>query len=104
MVAGADAPHSSAYSPAVHPAESRQLRAAPTYLSVELGNSCTASPAKAGRENASVQDGGRRRRRSPTLGGNGQDMVKVRQGKPNKKIVNRCSKESRGRQLGCWCA
>ena len=66
-----------------------------TYLCVELGNSYTALPAKAGRENASVQDGGRRRRSSPTLGCKGQDMVQVRQGKPNKKIVNRCSEESR---------
>jgi len=38
-VAGVDVPNSSAHYPTVHPAESRQLRAARTYLCLELGNS-----------------------------------------------------------------
>jgi hypothetical protein len=48
-----------------------------------------------GRQNASVRDGGRRQRSSPTPGCNGQDMVKVRQGKPVKKEVNGRREEGR---------
>jgi len=62
---------------------------------VELGNSNTVAPPVGGRENASVRDGGRRRRSSQMPGYNGRDRVKVRQGKLNKMIVNRGSEESR---------
>jgi hypothetical protein len=61
----------------------------------ELGNSNAVSPTGVGRENASVRTGGRRRRSSPTPHCNGEDMVKVRQGKPVKKEVNGCREESR---------
>ena len=62
---------------------------------VELGNSNTVSPPVGGRESASVRAGGRRRRSSQRPGCNGRDRVKVRQGKLNKMVVNRYSKESR---------
>jgi hypothetical protein len=62
---------------------------------LELGNSKAVLPPSGGRENASVRNGGRRRRSSQTLGCNGWDKVKVRQGKPNKMIANRLSEESR---------
>ena len=58
----------------------------------ELRHRC--APA-VGRENASVRDGGRRRRSSQTPGCNGQDMVKVRQGKPDKREANGRREESR---------
>jgi hypothetical protein len=48
-----------------------------------------------GRENASVRDGGRRRRSSQMPGCNGQDTVKDRQGKPVKMEINGCREESR---------
>ena len=60
-----------------------------TYLGSELGNSETARPAKARREKASVLDGGRRRRSSQMPSCNGVDKVKVRQGKPVEKEINR---------------
>ena len=56
-----------------------------------------------GRDNASVRTGGRRRRSSPTPRCNGEDMVKVRQGKPVKKGSQRMQ---RGRQMTAlrgWC-
>jgi|SRR4030095_10308599 hypothetical protein len=56
-----------------------------------------------GRDNASVRTGGRRRRSSPTPRCNGEDMVKVRQGKPVKKGSQRTQ---RGRQMTAlrgWC-
>src|SRR6266446_2175211 len=46
---------------------------------LELGNSHTASPTMGGHENASVREGGRRRRRSLRLGCHGLDTGKVRQ-------------------------
>jgi len=61
----------------------------------ELGNSNAVCPTAVGRDNASVRTGGRRRRSSPMLGCNGQDMVKVRQGKPVKKEANGCREEGR---------
>jgi hypothetical protein len=66
-----------------------------TYLCLELGNSSTAFPVDTGRENASVQEGGRRRRSSPRPRCNGEDMVKVRQGKPVKREANGCREEGR---------
>ena len=51
---------------------------------MELGNSYTALPTSVGRENVSVPEGGRRRRSSPTPGGNDPDMVKVRQAGPTR--------------------
>ena len=62
---------------------------------VELGNSKPVAPTLVGRENASVRAGGRRQRSSQTPRCNGGDRVKVCQGKLNKMLVNRCSKESR---------
>ena len=61
----------------------------------ELGNSNAVYPIGVGRENASVRTGGRRRRSSPTPRCNGEDMVKVRQGKPVKKEVNGHREEGR---------
>ena len=61
----------------------------------ELGNSNTVYPTGVGRENASVRTGGRRRRSSLMPRCNGEDMVKVRQGKPVKKEVNGRREESR---------
>ena len=61
----------------------------------ELGNSNPYTPTGVGRENASVRTGGRRRRSSPTPRCNGEDMVKVRQGKPVKKEVNGHREEGR---------
>jgi hypothetical protein len=71
----------------IRSASSRQLRVARTSLMAELGNSNAVYPTGVGRDNASVRTGGRRRRRSPRLGWNGQDMVKLCQGKPVKKEV-----------------
>ncbi len=48
-----------------------------------------------GREHASVRERGRRRRSSPTPSCNGEDMVKVRQGKSEKSEANRRREESR---------
>lgn len=48
-----------------------------------------------GHENASVRDGGRRRRRSPTLGDNGPDRIKARQGKPVNREANGCRRKKR---------
>jgi hypothetical protein len=48
-------------------------------LALELGNSHTARPPSVGHDNASVREGGRRRRSSQMPGCNGQDRVKVRQ-------------------------
>src|SRR5215471_17171899 len=79
----------------IRSASSRQLRVASTALVTELGNSNTVCPTAVGRENASVRTGGRRRRSSPRSGCNGQDMVKVRQGKPVKKEVNGHREEGR---------
>lgn len=98
-----------ARSPLAHGVPDPPRRRAGTYgtlsaPTVELGNSTTVSPPVGGREKASVRAGGRRRRNSQRPGGNGRDRVKVRQGKPNKMLVNRGSEESRGRQLSCWCA
>jgi hypothetical protein len=56
----------------------------------ELGNSNAVCPTVAGRENASVWAGGRRRRSSPMPRCNGEDIVKVLQGKP----VNRKSTDT----------
>jgi hypothetical protein len=61
----------------------------------ELGNSNAVCPTAVGREHASVRTGGRRRRSSPTPRCNGEDMVKVRQGKPVKKEVNGRREEGR---------
>jgi hypothetical protein len=55
--------------------------------------------ARKGRENASVRDGRRRRRSSPTPSCNGKDTVKVRQGKLHKMHAN-----GRGRESRCWQA
>ena len=86
--------------PLAHVVPNTTRRRAGTYgilsaPAVELGNSTPVVPTLVGRENASVRDGGRRRRSSQRPGGNGRDRVKVRQGKLNKMIVNRGSKESR---------
>ena len=62
---------------------------------VERGTSNTVFPPVGGRDNASVRAGGRRQRSSQTPRCNGGDRVKVCQGKLNKMIVNRGSKESR---------
>jgi hypothetical protein len=48
-----------------------------------------------GRENASARTGGRRRRSSQMPGCNGEDTVKVRQGKPVKMEDNGWREESR---------
>jgi len=61
----------------------------------ELGNSNAVYPTGVGRENASVRTGGRRRRSSPTPRGNGEDMVKDRQGTPVKKEANGRREEGR---------
>jgi hypothetical protein len=79
----------------IRSASSRQLRVARTSLMAELGNSNAVYPTAVGRANASVRTGGRRRRSSPTPRCNGEDMVKVRQGKPVKKEVNGRREESR---------
>src|SRR5262249_53545091 len=63
----------------------------------ELGNSNAVYPTAVGREHASVRTGGRRRRSSPRPRCNGEDMVKVRQGKPVKKEVNGRREEGRWR-------
>jgi hypothetical protein len=78
-VAGLWAANSHRYYPIAHPADSRQLRGADMYLITELGNSYTAILALARRENASVRNGGQRRRSSRTPSCNDSDMVKVRQ-------------------------
>ena len=65
------------------------------HVHMELGNSQTASPAEVGRENASVQERGRRRRSNRTLSCNGEDKVKVRQGKTLDERKNGRSEESR---------
>jgi hypothetical protein len=52
-----------------------------------------------GRETASVWNGGRRRRSSQMPGCNGQDTVKVRQGKRYKMHANGRGKECRWRQV-----
>ena len=72
----------------IHPASSRQLRVTMTSFTPELGHSHAALPLKSGRDNASVRTGGRRRRRSLLPGGNGQDTVKDRQGKPTERYAN----------------
>ena len=64
------------------------------HVHTELGNSDTASPEK-GCENASTRDRGRRRRSNRTLSCNGEDKVKVRQGKTLDERNNGCSEESR---------
>jgi hypothetical protein len=79
----------------IRSASSRQLRVASTSLMVELGNSNAVCPTAVGRDNASVRTGGRRRRSSPTPRCNGEDMVKVRQGKPVTKEVNGRREEGR---------
>jgi hypothetical protein len=61
----------------------------------ELGNSNAVYPTAVGRDNASVRTGGRRLRSSPTPRCNGEDMVKVRQGKPVKKEVHGRREEGR---------
>ena len=86
--------------PLAHVVPNTTRRRAGTYgtlaaLAVELGNSKPVAPPGGGRDNASVRVGGRRRRSSQRPGCNGRDRVKVRQGKLNKMIVNRGSKESR---------
>ena len=87
-------------SPPAHVVPDTARRRAGTYRTrlapvVELGNSKTVLTSLGGRDNASVRDGGRRRRSSQRPDCNGRDRVKVRQGKPNKMIVNRGSEESR---------
>ena len=79
----------------IRSASSRQLRVARTSLTAELGNSNAVYPTVVGREKASVRTGGRRRRSSPMPRCNGEDMVKVRQGKPVKKEVNGHREEGR---------
>lgn len=73
-------------------------------LPVELGNSDTVLPTPVGRDNASVRDGGRRRRSSQTLCCNGMDRVKVRQGKPVKKGSQRIQRGKQMTVLRDWCA
>ena len=73
-------------------------------LPVELGNSDTVVPTRVGRKNASVRDGGRRRRSSQTLCCNGMDRVKVRQGKPVKKGSQRIQRGKQMTVLRDWCA
>ncbi len=94
--AGFDARFSSKRCPSVRSAESRQLRVTSNVSCIrteELSNCLTCQ--RAGRENASVQQRGRRRRSSQTLGCNGQDRVKDRQGKSVETEGNGCRKE-------CW--
>jgi hypothetical protein len=61
---------------------------------LELGTPTPPCP-EMGRENASAWNGGRRRRSSPTLGCNGRDTVKVRQGKLVQRQANGYRTESR---------
>ena|SRR6516162_6528013 len=49
-----------------------------------------------GRHKASVREGGRRQRRSPTPGGQGQDLGQVGQGKPVKREAHGGREEGRG--------
>jgi len=68
-----------------------------THHRSELGNSHTTLPSY-GRETASVRRGGRRRRSSRMPGCNGQDRVKVRQGKPTQRQTNGWRTECRWRE------
>ena len=62
---------------------------------VKLGISSPAFPVDTRRANAHVQEGERRRCNSPMSRGNGEDRVKVRQGKPVKRDINECREEGR---------
>ena len=77
-----------------HPVYRGQLRIAIT-SAIGTGELSYRLTHGVGRDNASVRERGGRRRSSQTPGCNGQDRVKVRQGKLSKRIVNRCSEESR---------
>jgi hypothetical protein len=72
----------------IRSASSRQGRGARTSLLTELEHSSTLWPSAVGHEHAGGRTGRRRRRRSSRLGCKGQDMGKVRQGKPVTKAAN----------------
>ena len=96
-------------SPPAHVVPDTARRAGGSYgfrqsLPVELGNSDTVLPTPVGRENASVRDGGRRRRRSQMPRGHGADRVKVRQGTPVKKGSKRMQRGKQMTVLRDWCA
>ena len=93
-MAGSSIPNLEAHYSKVHPVESRPLRVA-RILARNWGTPLQLHPREAGREKASVLDGGRRRRSSQTPGGNRVDRVKVRQGKLVKMKGNGLRGESR---------
>jgi hypothetical protein len=69
----------------------------------ELGDSNAVYPQEWDATMPAVRTGGRRRRSSPTPRCNGEDMVKVRQGKPVKKGSQRTQRGKQMTALRGWC-